>query len=234
MVKKTTFLWVLLLSLVIHICILWFFLSQYPLPQINTLPFSDTQAPVNLTWFSENLVPPKEPNIQPSLASKDITRFKKKDIVLPVVGLKKSPINDHKDLITQSLDMAKHLEAERVGTKRIINSINNQYAVIQQYENDFRGKVERIGSVNYPAPVNGNPLSGNVRVSVVIDSNGHIQELLVLRSSGVIALDQAAINIIRLCDPFPPFSETMKAITDEVRITRTFVFRQTDESVISH
>ncbi|MDE1892253.1 MAG: energy transducer TonB [Betaproteobacteria bacterium] len=239
MTQKTQFTKIVFLSIIIHVLIVWLLFYQHSIPRIS-LPVSHSfQEPIELNWYQEQpshlenrqVLQPQNNKTEVSTHKKQIThkaltRYQNNDI-----QRKESP---SQDLLTNSLNLAKTLSLDDSSSKKIVDSITTQNSDIQNYEKDFRDKVVRIGSVNYPPPVNGFPLSGNVRISVVIDSAGHIQELLVVRSSGISALDQSAIKIIRLCEPFPPFSQSMKAVTEEVRITRTFVFRQADESVSSH
>ncbi|MBU6468050.1 MAG: energy transducer TonB [Betaproteobacteria bacterium] len=239
MMKKSPFLWILLISITLHISFIWLLLHRHTLPRINPGPMTTFEKPIELSWSLET--PPQQGSPippQPTELSSVAKKSLKKNPSVPTKSVQAKEtsrdINKNTDIITESLKLAKQLDISSASdNSKILNTLNSRNALVIDYESNFRDKVERIGSVNYPAPVNGRPLSGNVRVSVVINSDGHIQELLIIRSSGVSELDQAALKIIRLCDPFPPFSKSMKAVTDAVRITRTFVFRQSDESVLS-
>jgi protein TonB len=66
---------------------------------------------------------------------------------------------------------------------------------------------------------------------VAINANGSLKEVRVLQSSGEPILDQAAQNIIRLAEPFPPFSEALLKTTDVLEIVRTWQFRKNARSV---
>jgi protein TonB len=52
-----------------------------------------------------------------------------------------------------------------------------------------------------------------------------------LASSGEPVLDQAAENIVRLAEPFPPFSKALLAKTDVLEIVRTWQFRKNSRSL---
>ena len=54
-------------------------------------------------------------------------------------------------------------------------------------------------------------LSGSPVIEVAIRSDGRLQESRVQRSSGHAALDQAALNILRLASPFDPFPPELAA-----------------------
>jgi protein TonB len=79
------------------------------------------------------------------------------------------------------------------------------------YLDAWRRKVERLGTVNYPTAARDAGLSGSPVIEVAIRSDGRLQESRVQRSSGHAALDQAALNILRLASPFNPFPPELAA-----------------------
>lgn len=96
------------------------------------------------------------------------------------------------------------------------------------YRDDWRKKVERIGNLNYPDEARRNGVYGSLRLLVVIRSDGSIDKMAVLESSGQPVLDQAALNIVRLSAPFAPFSGELAARFDQVEIIRTWRFERGD------
>lgn len=96
------------------------------------------------------------------------------------------------------------------------------------YRDDWRKKVERIGNLNYPDDARRNGIYGSLRLLVVIRSDGSIDKMAVLESSGQPTLDQAALNIVRLSAPFAPFSGELAARFDQVEIIRTWRFERGD------
>lgn len=96
------------------------------------------------------------------------------------------------------------------------------------YRDDWRKKVERIGNLNYPDEARRNSIYGSLRLLVVIRSDGSIDKMAVLESSGQAVLDQAALNIVRLSAPFAPFSGELAARYDQVEIIRTWRFERGD------
>lgn len=96
------------------------------------------------------------------------------------------------------------------------------------YRDDWRKKVERIGNLNYPDEARRNGIYGSLRLLVVIRSDGSIDKMAVLESSGQAVLDQAALNIVRLSAPFSPFSGELAARYDQVEIIRTWRFERGD------
>jgi len=91
-----------------------------------------------------------------------------------------------------------------------------------QYEEDWRLKVERVGAANYPPEARG--LSASVRLRVWINSDGSVDSIVIDRSSGHKAVDEAAVNIVRLASPFPAFPPDLAKDTQKLVINRTWFF----------
>ena len=104
-------------------------------------------------------------------------------------------------------------------TKRL-SSVSTRSASEAAYLNMWREKCERIGRVNYPA---GN-LEGEVLILVSILSDGTLEEVRLLNSSGHRALDQAALTTVRQAAPFQPFNVEMRKAYDRFEFTRTWQF----------
>lgn len=94
-----------------------------------------------------------------------------------------------------------------------------------QYEEDWRAKVERWGTVNYPAQARGK-LYGNLRLTVTLRPDGTVAAIDLDRSSGLKVLDNAAFRIVRMASPFAPFPPNIRRDTDLLIITRTWFFGQ--------
>jgi periplasmic protein TonB len=97
-----------------------------------------------------------------------------------------------------------------------------------QYEEDWRMKVERVGSVNYPAEARGK-LYGNLRLTVTIRADGTVESIDLDRSSGLKVLDAAAFRIVKMATPFAVFPADIRRDTDLLVITRTWFFGQGDK-----
>jgi protein TonB len=97
-----------------------------------------------------------------------------------------------------------------------------------QYEEDWRAKVERLGTVNYPAEARGK-LYGNLRLTVTIRADGSVESIELDRSSGLKVLDAAAFRIVRMASPFAAFPPSIRRDTDLLIITRTWFFSQGDK-----
>ena len=97
-----------------------------------------------------------------------------------------------------------------------------------QYEEEWRAKVERLGTVNYPAEARGK-LYGNLRLTVTIKPDGTVDSVELDRSSGLKILDAAAFKIVRMAAPYAAFPASIKRDTDLLVITRTWFFSQGDK-----
>jgi protein TonB len=96
-----------------------------------------------------------------------------------------------------------------------------------QYVEDWRLKIERIGTLNYPDGARGR-IYGSLRLSVSINADGTLNRLDMERSSGQPILDQAAEKIVKMAAPYARFPDNIRRDTDILVITRTWNFAQGD------
>jgi len=101
------------------------------------------------------------------------------------------------------------------------NTKEYEYAA---YNQAWVAKVERVGNINYPEEIRRKKLVGELLMTVGINQDGSVESIDVLRSSGKLELDQAAIRIVRLAAPYSPLPEQIKANVDVLHITRTWRF----------
>jgi len=67
---------------------------------------------------------------------------------------------------------------------------------------------------------------GDVRLRVVIAADGALNSAEILASSGIQALDTAAMTTVERSAPFSPFPEELVQKTRELEIIRTWQFRR--------
>jgi periplasmic protein TonB len=118
-------------------------------------------------------------------------------------------------------------EYQKRPRKKFIGARAAEYR-FAQYEEDWRMKVERIGSVNYPAEARGK-VYGNLRLTVTIRADGTVESIELDRSSGLKVLDAAAFRIVKMATPFAAFPADIRRDTDLLVITRTWFFGQGDK-----
>lgn len=84
-------------------------------------------------------------------------------------------------------------------------------AALAPYLDVWRHKVERLGTLNFPAAARAAPLQANPVLEVAIAADGRLESARILRSSGSSELDQAALQILGLASPFDPFPPELAA-----------------------
>jgi protein TonB len=110
--------------------------------------------------------------------------------------------------------------------KKFIGTRTEEYR-FARYIEDWRLKVERVGTLNYPEAAKGK-LYGSLVLSVSILADGRVEKIEVNRSSGHKVLDDAARRIVQMASPYAAFPPDIRRDTDIVEITRTWTFTRGD------
>lgn len=140
------------------------------------------------------------------------------------------PLPISNDLVEQSLSLAKlaneYNEKQKLQAKKsrhkFITASTTEYTYAQ-YMNAWVKKVERVGNANYPEQALLNQLSGQLILTVAIKKNGNIESITLVKSSGNKVLDRAAIQIVKLAEPFASLPTTDED-PNVLHITRTWQF----------
>ncbi len=135
----------------------------------------------------------------------------------PASGTSAARIHDYADL-SRAIAASGLAETQASRTRRI-SSASSLTNLESAYLDMWRQKVERIGAANYPTQV-----SGSLRLAVVIRDDGALEAARILESSGIEALDEAALRIVHLAAPYAQFPTDMRKSTDRLEITRTWRF----------
>jgi len=106
--------------------------------------------------------------------------------------------------------------------RELIISANTRESRIASYLDGWKRKIERVGTMNFPAVTSA--ATQNPILEVAVSADGTLKEILVLRPSGQKQLDQAAINIVRLASPFDPFPELLASEYDVLRFSYEWYF----------
>jgi periplasmic protein TonB len=170
-----------------------------------------------------------------------MTRMKSKAAVTQAeVTLPSSAKGDAeaRDLVEKSLEIERleaqirrEYQAYQERPKRKFVGARAQEYRFAQYVDTWRQRIERVGNLNYPEEAKTRKLYGSLQLTVAIKANGEVETVEVNRSSGHRILDQAAIRIVRLAAPFPPFPDNIRVDTDILHITRTWTFTRADQVV---
>lgn len=113
----------------------------------------------------------------------------------------------------QTLAAEIDLQAQNPQTDRLDGppAPSTRESMLAAYLDGWRRRVERIGTLNFPAEARGQGFSNNPTVEVTIDADGSLEAIVVRESSGNAALDQAALTILRSAAPFEPLPEGVRA-----------------------
>ncbi|MFT7651097.1 MAG: protein TonB [Limisphaerales bacterium] len=161
---------------------------------VTTIAESTTQAP------TENETPVE-------VRETPVTEFNREQLVHEIASLEARIAQEQQAL------------ARMPRTKRI-NSASTRSASEASYLDMWRQKCERIGAINYPA----GKIEGQVLILVSILSDGSLEEVRILNSSGHRQLDQAALATVRQAAPFQPFNVEMRKGYDRLEFTRWWQF----------
>jgi len=110
-----------------------------------------------------------------------------------------------------------------------VSSVSALAATDAYYVKQWIQKIHRVGKLNYPAEARQKKIYGALRLVVSVLPSGSVRDIRVLRSSGHKILDDAAVQIVRLAEPFAPFTERLKKDYDVLEITRTWAFSKEGE-----
>jgi protein TonB len=149
-------------------------------------------------------------------------------------AVKELPTKSRPNLLQRSLEIASleaRLDAQQQAYSRKPRVLRVTAASTLQssnawYVQNWVSKVTRVGNMNYPAEARNSGLYGDLRLLATLRKDGSLKEVLVVHSSGSTLLDDAAIRIVRLAAPYPPFPEEMSRNVDELEIIRTWSFQQ--------
>jgi protein TonB len=97
-----------------------------------------------------------------------------------------------------------------------------------RYVEDWRIKIERIGTLNYPEAARGK-LSGSLVLTVRIRGDGNVERVEINRPSAHGVLDEAARRIVRMASPFAEFPAAIRRDTDVLEITRQWTFTSSNQ-----
>jgi protein TonB len=142
------------------------------------------------------------------------------DNVLP-----RGPEKIERDLAMARLAAEIHLRSERYAKrpKRKFVSASTQEYAYAGYLRAWVDRVERVGNLNYPDEARRRRLAGTLVISVAIRRDGTVERAEIIQSSGIRLLDDAALRIARLAEPYPPLPKTEDEV-DILHVTRTWNF----------
>jgi len=121
-------------------------------------------------------------------------------------------------------DMLQQSLRDDIAARSAVLTANTRYGAEAAYLNTWVNKVETIGNQNYPDEARRKNLSGRLMLEVKLDAWGKILAIHVRQSSGQKVLDDAAVNIVRMGEPYTKFPIEMREKYDTITILRTWAF----------
>lgn len=138
------------------------------------------------------------------------------------------------ELIERSLEMVnlneqlnESMQAYAQRPRQVFVSARTQEFIYANYMSEWVKKVERVGNLNYPDQARREGLSGKLMMDVTLNADGTVRNISILRPSGQPVIDEAAIRIVNMAAPFPPFPPEVRKEADILHITRTWEFSTT-------
>lgn len=113
-------------------------------------------------------------------------------------------------------------------------SVNTRQTLFAGYLDDWKAKVERVGTLNFPDEAQRLKREGGPVLEVALKSDGSVAEILVRQSSGDKALDQAAVRILKLASPFDPFPRELRDRFEILRFAYEWQFLDGPTTAGSH
>ena len=135
------------------------------------------------------------------------------------------------DLGNRARDLVKGLDvlrgapppARSPGNRRAVVSFNERDLPLKMYVESWRQKIERNGALNYPRSwadaVRIDPL-----VSVAVRSDGTVEDVVIVSSSGRADMDDAVRRIVRVNARYSPFPPQIAERYDVIEIRRVWRF----------
>jgi protein TonB len=135
------------------------------------------------------------------------------------------------EAIRLEAQLAREMEAYQQRPKRRFVGARAEEYRFARYVEDWRGKIEKIGNLNYPEAARSQRLYGSLVLTVAIRADGSVEKVVIDRSSGKKILDAAAVRILQLAAPYAAFPPDIRRDTDIIEITRTWSFTRGDELI---
>jgi len=128
--------------------------------------------------------------------------------------------------------IAKEWDAYQKLPRRKAIGARTEGVVYAQYVDQWRQRIEKIGTQNFPEEARSRKLYGSLLMTVHIRADGSVEKVEIERSSGSQVLDTAARRAVDLAGPFPPFPAAVRKECDILSISRTFTYTRSDLEVL--
>lgn len=186
--------------------------ASLPVATSRSQPIPDPKEVLTTTAMSADAANTREPE-------------QLSDVALEGINPEVERLNQELATLEAELAEQTRLMSDRPRVRRLTAASAKQ-SVDAAYLLDWRRRLEAVGNQYYPKASVRYGIYGNVRLLVVIRSDGSLDDIQILSSSGFAVLDEAAIKVVRVAAPYSPFPAELKATTDKLEIIRTWHYEQ--------
>lgn len=132
--------------------------------------------------------------------------------------------NQEQVLLNSSLSaLSDQVQRYNQRPRKMFDAPSAQQASYAEYVNQWRQRIEQIGTKQYPTGTEGKAY-GSVQASLTIRADGVLIDISIDRPSDKALLNQAVRRIAQLASPFAPFPREMAKHVDQIVLTRTWHF----------
>ena len=124
-------------------------------------------------------------------------------------------------------------EYQKLPRRKFIGA-RTEGVVYAQYVDQWRQRIEKIGTQYFPEEAKRRKLYGSLVMTVHIRADGSVEKIEIDRSSGYRLLDTAARRAVDLAGPFPPFPAAVRKDWDILSISRTFSYTRSDLELLAN
>ena len=195
-------------------------------PQPGTVPQAETGvAPQTVRAQSPAPQPPPEARVVDSRTGETLAPAPVRERQATPTPLRTGDTKVEHDMEMARLAAEIHLRSERYAkrpSRKFVSASTKEFAWAT-YLRAWVDRAERVGNLNYPDEARRRHLAGTVVINVGIRRNGSVERADVVQSSGIPLLDEAALRIAKLAEPYPPLPKTQDD-PDILNVVRTWRF----------
>jgi TonB family protein len=129
------------------------------------------------------------------------------------------------DVLGTAPPVARPAQDDAALRRRMVSTGHERDVPLRMYIDSFRQKIERNGLLN-GAQLAADRVRIDPVVSVAVRSDGSVEDVMIVRSSGHAELDNAVRRIVRLNERYAVFPANVAARYDVIEIRRIWTFAE--------
>jgi protein TonB len=133
-------------------------------------------------------------------------------------------VEKQKQLSQQLAQIEKQSQTLQGGSKKRYIGPATQETIFARYYDKMRRTIEATGTENFPQ-AGGEKLYGSLTMVLTVNAQGRVLTTQILKSSGITALDRAALDIAAAAGPFGVFTSAMKKEFDQLAMVSRYTFK---------